>query len=219
MSLNEFDKIIYINLEHRKDRKKELLSELKKLNVDKKKIKRIPAHYYTFNGHIGCVLSHIDALEYALKNEFEKVLILEDDATFIDNVEFINSYIQFFFHTVKDWDVFLLGGKIYKREKTKYPYIYRVTNSICAHAYLINKTYIPTLLKEFKRAFNGLEKIHYFFDKKNNTFALDRAWAKLQKKDRWYMGKIVIASQRNSYSDIELKELNKNVKGLNKYLI
>ncbi len=219
MSLNEFDEIIYINLEHRKDRKKELLSELKKLNVDKKKIKRIHAHYYTFNGHIGCVLSHIDALEYALKNEFEKVLILEDDATFIDNVEFINSYIQFFFHSVKDWDVFLLGGRVFKREKTKYPYIYRVLRSTCSHAYVIHRNYIPTLLKKFKETYKVLKKIHYFFDKKNKELALDITWTELQKKDKWYMGKVVLAGQRKSYSDIAWKEIDKNTKDLNKDLI
>ena len=43
--LNRLDAIIYINLDHRKDRKKQIEEELKKVGVDKKKIIRFPAVY------------------------------------------------------------------------------------------------------------------------------------------------------------------------------
>ena len=90
MSLNNFDAIAYINLKHRKDRKNHILKELKRLKVDKKKLHRVEARFTPFNGHLGCALSHIDALDFAIKKNLNNILILEDDCFFIDDVNFIN---------------------------------------------------------------------------------------------------------------------------------
>jgi len=74
------DAILYINLEHRKDRNEHILNEIHKICTDNSKIHRIDA-IKNDNGALGCGLSHIKALEYAVKNEWKTVLILEDDFT------------------------------------------------------------------------------------------------------------------------------------------
>ena len=56
--LNRVDAVIYINLDHRKDRKKQIESELKRMGVKKTKIIRFPAVYEKYNGHLGCKKSY-----------------------------------------------------------------------------------------------------------------------------------------------------------------
>ena len=47
--LNNFKKIIFINLDHREDRKKLILAQLQAYGVHKSKIHRIPAYYDKLN--------------------------------------------------------------------------------------------------------------------------------------------------------------------------
>jgi len=200
MSLNMFDKILYINLEHRKDRENEILSELKKLKTDKNKVKKIEAFYTPFNGHAGCVLSHIKALDYAIKNSYQNILILEDDCQFIKDIDFIDYSIYFFFKIIKKWDVFLLGGQFENLEKTKYPFVYKVNNSFRSHAYAINSNYFKSLKNHFEKTYDILKVIT--LESEFCEYALDRRWQELQRKDLWYTLENSIASQREGYSDI-----------------
>ena len=121
MSLNDFDAIAYINLKHRKDRKKHILKELSRLKVNKKKIHHVQAHFVPFNGHLGCILSHIDALDWAIKQKLNNILILEDDCFFIDDANFINKTVEYFLSLVAKWDVYLFGGYFEKKQKSPYP--------------------------------------------------------------------------------------------------
>ena len=55
--LTKIDKILYINLDHRKDRLKQINNEFKKMNFPENKIERISAVRNKYNGHIGCCKS------------------------------------------------------------------------------------------------------------------------------------------------------------------
>ena len=61
---SKFDKILYINLKHRKDRNEQILNEFKKININKNKIHRIDAVHEKYNGHIGCA-KMLKAINYA----------------------------------------------------------------------------------------------------------------------------------------------------------
>ncbi|VDZ85669.1 glycosyltransferase family 25 protein [Kluyvera intermedia] len=80
------DKVIFINLNHRKDRRVRMSRHLKKMGVEKEKIVRLEAIEHT-PGFIGCTLSHIAALELAQQNKWQRVLILEDDFSFNETDE------------------------------------------------------------------------------------------------------------------------------------
>jgi GR25 family glycosyltransferase involved in LPS biosynthesis len=200
MSLNNFDAVVYINLQHRKDRKNHILKELKRVNVDKNKINRISAHFIPFNGHLGCVLSHIDALNWAIKKNLNKVLILEDDCYFIDDIHFLNLSVKYFFKMVKKWNVYLFGGFYEKIEKSNYPYINRIKQSYRSHAYGIHKNYYSILKNNFLKTAKILERYNSHLDICND--ALDRRWTFLQKKDLWYACNILLTGQISDYSDI-----------------
>lgn len=200
--LIDIEHICYINLEHREDRKKHILTQLDSLGIPKEKIIRINAVQDLMNGHRGCAHSHILALKEAQKRG-TSVLILEDDCEFIENTEEIYALCKYFFSTVKnEWDVFMLGGQIKKREPTEFNKIYRVISSRCAHAYCVHKNYIPKVLLCFQTSLELTRNFMFSFE--SYPYAIDREWVSLQQKDRWYMVRM-IADQLNSYSDIEWK--------------
>ena len=80
--IHSFDGYFYINLEHRKDRKKQITNELNKMKIPINKIVRVNAIRNKRNGHIGCCKSHIKALNNALTNNYKYTMILEDDFIF-----------------------------------------------------------------------------------------------------------------------------------------
>ena len=73
------EKVVYINLEHRKDRKEETEAELLKY-FPAEKVVRFDAINQK-PGSFGCCKSHIAVLEMAKENKWKNVLIVEDDAS------------------------------------------------------------------------------------------------------------------------------------------
>ena len=92
--INQLDAIIYINLEARNDRKDLVLKELEKLNTDMSKVYKVSGVYMPKNGHKGCIQSHILALNMIKLNQWNRVLILEDDVELDMSPETINNVID-----------------------------------------------------------------------------------------------------------------------------
>jgi glycosyl transferase, family 25 len=204
MSLNLFEKIIYINLPHRKDRENSLLKELERLQVKKDKIIKITAHNDPLNGTRGCAISHLEALKTAIELNLDNVLILEDDCIFPRKVSFINKTIaEVLKHLQNDWDAICLGGLILKYKDTKHSFIKRICYSECAHAYVVNKHYLPMLYCCFKTAYDSMKNDVFYSQSRNK--AIDCHWKVLQLHDRWFVPTDIVAQQSESFSDIELR--------------
>ena len=92
--INRLDAIIYINLENRTDRKDLLLKELEALNTNMEKVHKVSGVFIPKNGHKGCIQSHILALNMIKLNKWQRVLILEDDATLTVSPESANNIIN-----------------------------------------------------------------------------------------------------------------------------
>lgn len=201
-ALNLFDGVLYINLAKRRDRKKHVEKELKRVHLKSDKIYRIEGYYDELNGCRGCVYSHIKALDFAIAKGWKNVLILEDDCVFTNNQREIHSYIyDFFAHFKKSWDVFFLGTYLRDSLPTSHPRYVQVLYSQRAHAYVVNGPYLSTLREHF--AF-------IYFSMQNDLFALtcalkglDVQWVYLQKQGRWFSGVQSIAEQYRSLSDID----------------
>lgn len=207
MGLDYFDKIFFINLDHRKDRKDFLLNQLSRLKVKEDKIVRISATFDPLNGHRGCAMSHINALDLAIKKGLNNVLILEDDCQFLQNRANLDKLIKYFFDTIDYWDVFFLDFCKKNAQDTKHKKIKKVLKSIRTHAYAVNKHYMPILKKCFIEAHLLLQ--NELFYSQTISFAIDRYWHRLQRKDSWYMLDAAIAKQATSYSDIEYRDKNR----------
>jgi len=93
--LDSFERIRIINLKHRADRRKEMISEFRRLglNIDGHKIafhdacKPDDAGHFPSIGARGCFTSHYDILAEALAANVRNVLILEDDLDFVGTIE------------------------------------------------------------------------------------------------------------------------------------
>jgi len=198
--LNEIPLILYINLDHRKDRKESLLNQMN--NFNNIKLTRIDA-IKKKNGALGCALSHIKALEYAYQQNVNSVLILEDDFIWKKeyNITFINSIIHKLLNNIH-WDVCLLSCNGKKQNFTNNNYYY--SDIICqtTSSYIIKRKYIPILINFWKNTIKNNELV----------VKIDISWKELQKKDKWICCNPVLGMQLPSYSDI--KKRNVNYKGV-----
>lgn len=205
------DKIIYINLEKRLDRKTSVEKELL-LYFPQEKIIRFNA-FEEIIGPIGCTKSHIGAIEMAIENKWENCLIVEDDIEWIKEPKFTEMYNVFVKLFKNPFDMILLNSNNMRRCDMK---TYRVTIGSSTGAYLCHHTYYPKLLENFKK---GLELlIEYRKTNKldgNRPFCeynIDEYWKKLQPKDRWYSVVPSLCIQKDGYSDCTKKvhKFNKN---------
>lgn len=210
----KIDHIYYINLEHRQDRKDQFLSNFP--SIDENRITRIDAHYEKENGAIGCLRSHISALETALKNgdkhsKEECVLICEDDF-YIRDIFYCNRILEYGFKTLPHWDVLMLAHNTHNSEDTEYKTennekIIKIKHSATGSGYLMKTSYVPRLLEIFKNDYETYLKTNEWSYKYCN----DVSWVPLQEKDEWFAFVPAIAIQRPSFSDIQNGEVNYGV--------
>lgn len=181
------DKILYINLEDRKDRRKEIEEELK--FIPKNKIMRFNAIKNNI-GHIGCSMSHLACLDIAIKNDWNNIMILEDDASFSnykDGIKILKELLN------NDWDVITLGNVGVNYDKDTY----KLNSAQTTTGYIVNNHYFKVLRKNFK---DGLKKLEETFDYPN--YCIDQYWKILQKKDNWYIVVPSLVIQRSGFSSI-----------------
>ena len=193
-NLNYFDKIMYINLEHRKDRKIQIENEFKKMGVSDDKIIRIDAVREKLNGHIGCCKSHIKALEYAKELGLNNVVIFEDDFVFTKDKKHVDSMLTYFLKKFKEWDVIMLTSVHKSLEDIDDIYIKKVNSASTSSAYIIQKHFYDKLLYNLKSALSKMENEMVEFKKNNpnkkkheTSHALDQHWNSLQKESKWYI--------------------------------
>jgi GR25 family glycosyltransferase involved in LPS biosynthesis len=205
--MNNIDAIIYINLEHRKDRNEHILQEIKKLCNDESKIHRINAIYKFRDGALGCSMSHIKAIEYILEHpEWNNCLILEDDFTFnSDNINENNKILSNVFKEFPNFDCVNLS---YTETKLKYEntHIENVKKAIfclTAAAYIVPKHFLPKILENFRNSVN--DRIS---NGSSDNNCIDVYWCELMKKSNWYIIKPRLGYQYNNFSDIEKQILN-----------
>lgn len=204
--MNRFDYVHFINLEHRTDRLDHIESELRRMGVDKERIRRIEAIYIKFFGILGCGKSHIRALETFIKNggtdENETCLILEDDFMFCKSREETEREIEAFFqHVGTNFDVLLLSCNVLnKKESGILPSISRILCGQTLSGYCVTRKYAPKLLENFKKGVEMLEIYGFSV----HEYCVDIHIQQLQPTDRWYFIEPKLGKQIESYSDIEL---------------
>lgn len=198
-SINDIKHSFYINLESRTDRKEHVIRELNNLGIKAERFNAIKLN----NGAIGCSMSHIKCLELAKKNNWEHVLIVEDDIKFLDPSLFINQLNKFLLNH-KDWDVVLFAGNNMPPYKKINDYCIRVSTCQTTTGYLVKQNYFDTLINNYREGINKLMKE----PEKHQIYAIDKYWFELQKKDLWYLIIPPSVVQREDYSDIEKRQTN-----------
>jgi len=211
---NPFQQIqtVYINLERRFDRRKNIEFELQRMGI--KNYQRFKAIDHQL-GCYGCTQSHTKVLNQLQYSESPFSLVLEDDFNFIDDIKKVYQDIYGFLNLYRNnFDVVLLTvcePKFFpcKQNENKTNVIDKggkVKKLIAGHTaagYLINNNYIPTLKKCFEES--GHLLLH---TKEHWNYAIDQYWKRLQKKDRWFAFDPPLGYQIKSKSDTDINVLD-----------
>ena len=192
------DKIFYINLDKRTDRREQIEAELSKMGLEGE---RFPAVHTPSSGIVGCGYSHLGVLKLAKERGYRNVLILEDDFEFVVNKErmeeLLEQVLEFTNEYDLDYDVLMLSYIIQKSEEVPgLPFIRKVLDGQTACAYIVNQQYYDTLIDLYEWAIPLLEKTNEHW-----SYANDHVWKRLQPIDRWYYLVNRLGRQRASYSD------------------
>ena len=191
---NLIEKIIYINLDQRQDRKVQIEDELEKYQLTAQRFKAIKHE----EGIVGCGFSHLAVFKLAKKNGYKNILILEDDFMFlVSKEELENSLNRFFQEVGNNYDVCMLTNSNTEYNiPSKYPFLNKVYKSSNASAYIINGDYLDKLIDLYEYNIPLLEETRMHW-----IFANDVCWQKLQETDTWYVFNPRLGKQRAGYSD------------------
>jgi len=186
------DKVIYINLDERQDRRDIMKTFFEKGQIPQDKIVRFPAIKRKVV-QFGIISSHAAVLQLAKQNGWKNILILEDDLQWLD---FEPAYAQLCDLVTKPkWDVIMLCGWYARYD---FPRVYAASN---AGAYLVNESYIDTLLANRMTYVNKHKKLFYINHSIQTPWSADISWYHAMSKDTWFCLYPCICSQVDGQSD------------------
>jgi glycosyl transferase family 25 len=200
------DKVFYINLEYRTDRKKEIEDELNNSNISYERFNAILTPDF---GIVGCTKSHLEVLKIARAKKYKTILIVEDDFKFIVSKDIIEKNIKLLFDTRLDnsthlnttnpidFDVCMLSYNLIKSESyNEAPFLTKVLEVQTASGYIVNESIYDKLIELYEYAIPLLEST-----KQHWIYANDQIWKRLQPNSKWYCFTERLGIQRPSYSD------------------
>lgn len=203
-SIKSFDdicKAFYINLDHRTDRNEHVTNQLTTLGLTTaERFKAIKME----NGAVGCSMSHLKILDDAVKNNWDHVLIMEDDITFLEPEIFKTNFNTFLQRQQNNWDVILLAGNNMPPYDPIDEVSIRVKRCQTTTGYIVNGHYIKKLRDNVKMGLTHL--LHK--PASHTLYAIDKFWFVLQNVDKWFLIIPPTIIQREDYSDIEKRTTN-----------
>lgn len=205
-TFSDIKHVLYINLDHRTDRRTQIEQELTNIGLIDKAIRIKAIQPTSGDGAIGCTLSHISCIKYAIQNNFDHVLILEDDICFGNKNAITTFQTSFnsFLQTNLKWDVILFAGNNVGNCIPIDKCAVKVERCQTTTGYLVKKEYFETLLNNFIMGIQLLIKTPNL----RPMYAIDIFWFKLQAAHEWYLIIPQTVHQRAGYSDIEKRVVN-----------
>jgi glycosyl transferase family 25 len=194
--MDKIEQIVYINLDHRTDRRESIEQTLSFLPSNK--IQRFSA-IREEKGSIGCTKSHIAVLEMAIQEKWKNIFIVEDDMVWFNN--FTDKLSLLTRKLEESYDVIVLAGGTpsYNSQTLK---LYKCH---CTGAYIVHCNYYETLLRNFKE---GLAKLEQTYGKTESN-NIDMYWQRLQEKDNWFL--IQMLYNPPGFSDIKQRTMDYDI--------
>jgi glycosyl transferase family 25 len=185
-------RIVYINLERRKDRRQQIEQELVSMDLSGIRFEAIA----TNPGYIGCTESHLEVLRQARQAQASSVAIFEDDFQFIVSKEVFQDQIRTFMESNVPYDVLMLSYNIQQSE----PYNELVSyarEAQTASGYIVHCRFYDRLIACLERALPQLIQTG-----KHWLYINDQAWKDEQRKAEWFYFNMRLGKQRPGYSDL-----------------
>jgi len=208
---DKFDKIYYLNLDSRDDRKNRIEDHFNKFKI---KAERIPGTIITpeqvtrynegmildeYNlglapARIGCAATQLKAVQAAKDAGAKNVLIFEDDAfIFEEHIEALKEALKELEYLPK-WDMLFLGANVLAPIHQIAPHVGKLTGAYCAHAYVVNAHFFDKILEYKFEQFKAYDE-YLFNEMRNPNYNI-------------YAILPIVATQYESYSNIEGKDVN-----------
>lgn len=192
-----FDLIICISLPDRQDRRAKFDEQAKRMGFTFfyfNAIKPEAGNEKVNRGNLGCMRSHKACLQIAKLLSAKRILILEDDCEFREELipEFIKAMDK-----NPDYDLLFLGGSYWLINQgqglNNYDEHFNTgTNILCTHSYSIRAEKIDDMIEILKQEIAPVDVRFIDFQNKNKTLIFKRN----------------ITVQRESYSDIQNRHAN-----------
>jgi GR25 family glycosyltransferase involved in LPS biosynthesis len=179
----KWDKIYIINLKRRDDRKILMIEKLSEEKVDNYefieaydgKSEQIIDDYNSIKkytkiintGHFGCLLSHIKAIKKAMKNNYENIMILEDDIIFDNN--FLENIKKI---KLPKYDILYLGGLINEKKVFLNRWA-KSSNVMGAYGYIISKSMYNIILEKLLKFKDCVDIVYFKLSDNYNIYILN----------------------------------------------
>jgi glycosyl transferase family 25 len=194
------DKIFYINLDSRTDRREHFESHVIPYFKDLElRLERFPA-IQNSNGAIGCSLSHLAILKKAKQEGYRYCLILEDDFQFLVSKEVFYEQLHNLFNLVQqkesplDFKVIMLAYNAINQEPFN-DFLDKTTNAQTTAGYIVNSAYYDELITCWEEGYQLFLQTGQHWN-----YSCDQYWKQLQ-KEKWFLFKTRIGRQIAGYSD------------------
>ena len=211
--MDNIDKIYYINLDYRTDRKEQFENQITthfKDSILESRIERFPAIKHE-QGLLGCSMSHLEVIKKARQTDAKYILVFEDDFEFLVSREEFLSNLKQLFQQVEtetsslDFKVVMLAYNANNRFEIENNDLLDSTSDVqsCA-GYLVNSKYFDELITCWEEGVKMYQETG-----KDWIYCCDQYWKKLQ-KEKWFLFKTRIGKQRAGFSDCGLKYVDYN---------
>jgi glycosyl transferase family 25 len=201
---DNIDKIFYINLEKRIDRREQIEEELQNYNLYDK-AERFQAIHTPNQGILGCTQSHLEVLKLAKERQYKNVLILEDDFCFIVSKDDFEGELDQFFNEKITFDVCMISYHIQQSQSTEYPFVQKIIEAQTASGYIVNNSFYDNLINIYEYAVPLLQQTVEHWN-----YANDQVWKRIQAQSNWYALSTRCGKQRPGFSDNSGQYLDMN---------
>lgn len=192
MRINEFfDKVVVINLDRRTDRMEKLGNQLDKLEIQYERFSAVDGKELGIKPIEAGTRSHQKVLE---QNIGKQVLILEDDALFVD--DFNEKFDEVMQHLPENYDIFYLGALLPRHTG-------KVTD-------IGNKYWFKQVFTTGSQAYSPApHRVQYFSDKlKTYDWYIDLGLQKFAENLNALIVRPNLVAQFPSFSDLRLEEVD-----------
>lgn len=208
---SQIDAVVYMNLEHRTDRRRRFEEEMEGFGVPKEKLHRVRAVHTSNSGHVGFSLSCARMLDLAIENNWKRVIFCEDDFTFAHEPHIVIRILYAFLRQgPPDWDAALMAyGTGSGKESEKYPYLVESNGAKAGSGYVASKRVFRKLRDNFLESAKRLGED----GARPEEAAGDIHWNVLHREGRWFLFFPKLGYQTIGASDIVGSRMTEHCSG------